>query len=74
MKLVLTWLLGVPLLVGSMVLARAALIPSQAQAEIAELATAPASQSCPGQSDQHAVLHSVAKDGDRRACEPLSVE
>lgn len=72
MKLVLTWLLGVPLLVGSMVLARAALVPS-VQQENPEV-TATGAGSCTGQTDQHVVLDSVTKDGNRGACEPLAIQ
>lgn len=66
MRLVLTWLVGVPILVFAMVLARA-MSPQGLQAAQPEAARA--ASACPGQRDVDRVAVTVAKDGHRVACD-----
>jgi len=71
MRLLLIWLLGVPLMVGSMVLARAALLPVQrAIADSTELAA----RACLGEEELHRVSPAIAQQRHGRACNRLSVE
>ncbi len=67
MKLLVMWLLGVPVLVGSMVVARS--LPMQAvQAEL----QLPASN-CQRQDNLHP-MRAIAQQRDRVACNPLAVQ
>jgi hypothetical protein len=68
MKLLMTWLLGVPALVLAMVLARAM---SPQGMQVAEAATL---SSCPGQLDLHHVGTTVVKQGHRAACNTHAVQ
>jgi hypothetical protein len=73
MKLVLTWLLGVPVLVLAMVVARA--MSSQGLELRAPVAAVPAERSaCPRQGDFKHMDTWVAKDGDRVACDRRAVK
>lgn len=77
MRLVLAWLLGVPLLVGSMVLARAAFAPPPPvhalQAQTHEPARAEIS-GCLAQRDDDGVAPAVLQERDRIACEALAIQ
>lgn len=72
MRLVLTWLLGVPLLVGSMVLARAAFIPEARTTPSAH--HEPQVNSCLPEPEQHNVRPAVAQQGNNTACNARAVE
>ncbi len=73
MKLLLTWLVGVPALVAAMVLARANLAGLvQASARLPMQATLQAS--CAGQADFHQVARAIATDGNVLACNRLAVQ
>jgi len=73
MKLLLTWLVGVPALVAAMVLARANLASvMQASSRLPAQATLQAS--CPGQADLHQVAGAVATDRNGVACNRLAVQ
>lgn len=83
MKLVLAWLLGVPLLVGSMVLARAAFLPPGAGAlEVPPPVVVPApaalqvpitDRGCLAPGGEQRMTPPVAQQPDPRGCEPPSV-
>ncbi len=71
MRLVLIWLVGVPLLVGTMVLARAALVPAQRGiADNTELAAS----TCLLEKELHRVSPAITQQRHRRTCDRLSVE
>ena len=76
MRLVLAWLIGVPLLVGSMVLARAALLPQPGHAITAPRAQPPAQVQAqvnvnPQCQPRHADAEgAVAVTPGRMACDP----
>jgi hypothetical protein len=71
MRLLLIWLLGVPLLVGTMVLARAALVPMQRGiSDSTELAA----RACLREEELHGVAPAITQQRHRRACDRLSVE
>ncbi len=73
MKLLLTWLVGVPALVAAMVLARANLADVvQSSSRIPVQATLQAS--CPGQVDLHNVPGTIATDRNGVACNRLAVQ
>lgn len=73
MKLLLTWLVGVPALVAAMVLARANLADVvQSSSRLPPRATLQAS--CTGQADLHHVAGPVAKDRNGIACNRLAVQ
>ena len=75
MRLVLTWLLGVPLLVGSMVLARAAFVPAPPSAPPSALQSqATPGHTCSSEKEQHRVAPAVAQHGNDMACGALSVK
>ena len=67
MKLFLTWLLGVPLLVTSMVMAQSLLVPNQ------QLETRSRVSLCSGQGDAYDVAPLVAQQGYRITCDRLTV-
>lgn len=69
MKLFLTWLLGVPFLVTSMVMAQSLLVPDQP----AGIHAPPGSQRCSGQRDPHNVAPLIAKQGYRNSCDQLAI-
>lgn len=83
MKLVLAWLLGVPLLVGSMVLARAAFLPPGAGAlEVPPSVVAPAPvpvqrpithRPCLTPEGEQRMTAPLAQQPDPRACEPPAI-
>lgn len=68
MKLFLTWLLGVPLLVTSMVMAQAMLMPDRQQNR-----SHSSSPQCSGQGDAHDVATLIAKQGYGITCERLAI-
>lgn len=70
MRLVLTWLVGVPVLVLAMVLVRA-ISPQGLQAAQPRIATASV---CAGQDDVHRVAPAVANKRDRAACKRRAVD
>lgn len=70
MKLFLTWLLGVPLLVTSMVMAQSLLM----QDHELEAHASPGLQLCSGQRDAHDVAPLVPKQGYRISCNQLIVQ
>ena len=70
MKLFLTWLLGVPLLVTTMVMAQSMLVQNR---DIAGSAV-PHSQQCSGHGDLHGVTSAVPKQGNRISCNELAVQ
>ncbi len=72
MKLLLTWLVGVPALVAAMVLARANLADMVPPSRLPVRATLQAS--CPGQADLHQVAGTVATDRNGIACNRLTVQ
>lgn len=74
MRLVLTWLLGVPLLVGSMVLARAAFVPAPSAPPSALQSQATAGQTCSSENEQHRVAPAIAQQGNDMACGALAVK
>ncbi len=69
MKLFLTWLLGVPLLVTSMVMAQSLL-----QDHSVETRSHSGSQPCSVQGDPHNVATLIAKQGYRIACDQLTIQ
>jgi hypothetical protein len=69
MKLFLTWLLGVPFLVTSMVMAQSLLMQDHGL----EAHASPGSGIC-RQDDAHDVASLVPKQGYRIACNPLTVQ
>ena len=68
MRLLLAWLLGVPLLVGCMVLARASLLPEATTREPAPTELT-ATSGCLGQAHHHHVAPAVIRQRHRDACE-----
>jgi hypothetical protein len=68
MKLFLTWLLGVPMLVTSMVMAQAMFMPDRRQTD-----SHPNLQRCSDQGNAHDVATLVAKQGYRLTCERLAI-
>jgi hypothetical protein len=70
MKLFLTWLLGVPLLVTSMVMAQSMLLQNH---ELGARAT-PGSQQCSLQGNTHDVAPLVSQQGYRVSCHQLTVQ
>lgn len=71
MRLLLTWLLGVPLLVGSMVLARAALAPAPRDTLQHPAVTA---QACLREMELDRVPPVVPEQRHRRACDALAIK
>jgi hypothetical protein len=73
MKLLLTWLVGVPALVAAMVLARANLADvMQSSSRLPSQATLQAS--CSGQANFHHVAGTVATDRNGVACNRVTVQ
>lgn len=70
MKLLFTWMLGVPALVLAMVVARA-MTPQGLQSDVSRTA---AVSLCAGQLDLNDVGPLVAKDGHRAACNARAVQ
>jgi hypothetical protein len=69
MKLFLTWLLGVPILVTSMVMAQSLLMHNHGM----KAQASPGSGIC-RQDDAHSVAPLVPKQGYRISCNPLTVQ
>lgn len=79
MRLVMTWLLGVPLMVCGMVLAHAALVTQPPVAEVRPLVAEVRpllvhERSCAGQDEQHGVRPAVTQQRHMLACDPLAIE
>jgi hypothetical protein len=70
MKLFLTWLLGVPLLVTSMVMAQSLLVQNHGL----NVHASPESRLCAGQDDAHDVATLVPNQGYRISCNRLTVQ
>lgn len=75
MRLLLTWLLGVPLMVCGMVLARAALLPQRPAVEARPpVAVVQVRRSCPGQDEQHGVRLTIPQQRHIVPCDSLAIE
>ncbi len=73
MKLVLTWLLGVPVLVLAMVVARA-VSPQGLEVNASRIATPAPRSACLRQGEVKHMDTSVTKNGDRIACNRRAVK
>ncbi len=71
MKLLLIWLLGVPMLVGTMVLARAALAPAQPVQRADATAVV---EACLRHAEYHLVPVAIAQQRHARACNALAIQ
>ena len=74
MKLLLTWLVGVPALVAAMVLARAVSPQGLRAAPPAPPPQARVIDSCRGQLDLHKVLPAVPHQRHRVACDRVAIQ